>query len=410
MDDGLREPDPHGRRSKSARARFTLANTLVLVLVGVAMFVATYVAMRYLPDYDLGAVPPSDEVQTAVPETSTEPPDSGGAQESFVIATEADVLDTLVIVSGGALVLACALGALATWILTGRLLRPLRALTVASEQIADGSLGHRVAESGPDDEFRELAEAFNNMLDRLERSAVAQRRFAANASHELQTPLSTTKLLLDLSQDDPLQVDLPELLGQLSDSTARSIRIVNALLDLSDLDHQRLDKSPIDLAALVAEEVETIRPEAGGRQIAIAVDLADTTTVGDPTLIRQLVSNLLRNAVRHNVVGGSVRVLTRVGESQGHAVVELRISNTGAPLSPATLATLTEPFYRAAGRHDAATSTPRREQGKTHGLGLSLVQGIVEAHDGDLTLTALQPGGLLAAVRLPAEVDYESTT
>jgi len=291
-----------------------------------------------------------------------------------------------------AIALGCllAFGLVGGWFLAGRMLAPLSRITAATRVAASGSLGHRVHLEGRADEFRELADAFDAMLARLEAHVAEQQRFAANASHELRTPLAVTQTLLDVARKDPAR-DNGELVERLHAVNARAIDLTEALLLLSRADRRSFAREHVDLSLVAEEAAETLLPfaEERGLTIATAGDMA--TTIGSPALLLQLATNLVHNAIVHNLPdSGTVWVATR---ADAHRVA-LTVENTGAPLTPQAVSTLAEPFQRGA----------RRTHGDHvgAGLGLAIVNSITTAHDGTLTLAPRAGGGLRVTVALPA--------
>src|ERR1017187_10144964 len=249
-------------------------------------------------------------------------------------------------------------GLLGGWILAGRMLAPLTRITDATRTAATGSLSHRIRLPGRSDEFRELADAFDTMLARLEAHVAEQQRFAANASHELRTPLAITQTLLDVARNDPNH-DREKLNERLRAVNARAIDLTEALLLLSRADQQAFTREYVDLSLLVEETAETLLPFAEKRGVTIECSVDITRAFGSRSLLLQMTTNLLHNAIVHNLPAhGMVQVSTfsRPG------LVMLTVVNTGAELTPELVSTLTEPFQRGAGR----TSSPRA------GVGLGL--------------------------------------
>ncbi|GAA0924019.1 HAMP domain-containing sensor histidine kinase [Pseudonocardia zijingensis] len=288
-------------------------------------------------------------------------------------------------------------GLVAGWVLAGRMLAPLSRITEATREAAHGSLSHRIRLPGRRDELRELADAFDTMLARLESHVAEQRRFAANASHELRTPLAITQSLLDVARNDPSR-DPGELVHRLHAVNARAIDLTEALLLLSRADQRSFTPEPVDLSLLAEEATETLLPLAEKAGVAVETSGVTTPTTGSPALLLQLTTNLVHNAIVHNLPdGGTVLVDTGVRD----ATAVLTVENTGEPLTQELVATLTEPFRRGTDR----VRTDRA--GTDHpgvGLGLAIVASITRAHGGTLTLTPRPGGGLRAAVRLPAEL------
>jgi two-component system sensor histidine kinase VanS len=255
---------------------------------------------------------------------------------------------------------------------------------------ANGSLSHRIRLPGSRDEFRELADNFDTMLARLESHVAEQRRFAANASHELRTPLAITQTLLDVARNDPNR-DTGELLDRLHTVNNRAIDLTEALLLLSRADQRSFTPEPVDLSLIAEEAAETLLPLAEKRGLTIETSAGSAPTIGSPALLLQMTTNLLHNAIVHNLpVRGAVRVTTSI---QARTVL-LTVENTGEKLSPQLISTLVEPFQRG-------TNRVRADHAGV-GLGLAIVKSIAQAHDGILTLTPRAAGGLCVTVRLPA--------
>jgi two-component system sensor histidine kinase VanS len=281
-------------------------------------------------------------------------------------------------------------GLVGGWILAGRMLAPLTRITDATRMAANGSLSHRIRLPGRTDEFRELADAFDTMLMRLESHVAEQRRFAANASHELRTPLAITQALLDVARNDPNR-DSSELDDRLRAVNARAIDLTAALLLLSRTDQRSFTREGVDLSLTAEQATETLLPLAEKRGITIETSGEVTPTIGSSALLLQMTTNLVHNAIVHNLPEhGTVQVHTAVCPES----VMLTVENTGAKLSPQLVSTLIEPFQR--GTERIRTDHPGV------GLGLAIVNSIVRAHDGTLTLTPRPAGGLHVTVQLPA--------
>ncbi|MFD5462845.1 sensor histidine kinase [Kitasatospora sp. NPDC127059] len=281
-------------------------------------------------------------------------------------------------------------GLVGGWVLAGRVLAPLTRITEATRQASTGSLAHRIRLPGRADEFRELADAFDTMLARLEAHVGEQQRFAANASHELRTPLATSKALLDVARTDPDR-DAREIIDRLHVVNTRAIELTEALLLLSRADRRSFARERVDLSLLAEEATETLLPLAERHGVTLETSGTVAPTTGSPALLLQLTVNLVHNAIVHNLpAGGTVRVDTRV--RPGAAL--LTVDNTGEPLAPELVATLTEPFQRGTGRI--------RTDHAGVGLGLAIVRSITRAHDGTLTLAPRPGGGLRVTVELPA--------
>jgi two-component system sensor histidine kinase VanS len=281
-------------------------------------------------------------------------------------------------------------GLVGGWLLAGRMLAPLTHITDATRVAATGSLSHRIQLPGHRDEFRELADAFDTMLARLEAHVAEQQRFAANASHELRTPLAVTQTLLDVARKDPNGAN-GELVDRLHAVNNRAIDLTEALLMLSRADQRSFVREHVDLSLITEEAAETLLPLAEQRGLTIETSGGLTPTIGSHTLLVQLTTNLVQNAIVHNLPDqGTVRVTTSVQDKSAVLTVE----NTGDKLAPQLAATLAEPFQRG-------TKRIRTDQAGV-GLGLAIVKSITQAHEGTLTLTPRDEGGLRVTVKLPA--------
>jgi two-component system sensor histidine kinase VanS len=280
-------------------------------------------------------------------------------------------------------------GLLGGWLLAGRMLAPLTRITDATRMAATGSLAHRIRLPGRGDEFRELADSFDAMLARLEAHIAEQRRFAANASHELRTPLAITQTLLDVARNDPNR-DTGELDERLRAVNARAIDLTEALLLLSRADQRSFTREHLDLSLIAEEATETLLPLAEQRGLTVETSGDPTRTIGSHALLVQMTTNLVHNAIVHNLPEqGAVWVTTSVHSKSAVLTVE----NTGEKLTPQLAATLVEPFQRGSERV--------RTDHAGVGLGLAIVKSITQAHDGTLTVTPRAAGGLRVTVQLP---------
>jgi two-component system sensor histidine kinase VanS len=307
----------------------------------------------------------------------------------FIVRSHADLLyfaPIAVIVMAFLLVF----GLVGGWLLAGRMLAPLTRITDATREAANGSLSHRIELEGRQDEFRELADSFDSMLARLEAHVAEQQRFAANASHELRTPLAITQTLLDAARNDPNR-DNGELDDRLRAVNTRAIDLTEALLLLSRADQRSFTRKRVDLSLIAEEATETLFPLAESRGLAIETSGDPAAAIGSHALLLQLTTNLVQNAIIHNLPEqGAVWVTT---SAQAKSAV-LTVENTGEELNPQVVATLAEPFQRGARRI--------RTDHAGVGLGLAIVKSITQAHDGSLTLTPRAAGGLRVTVQLPA--------
>jgi two-component system sensor histidine kinase VanS len=308
----------------------------------------------------------------------------------FMVRSHADLLRDFAPVAAVLMTFLLVFGLLGGWLLAGRMLAPLTRITEATRVAATGSLSHRIELEGRQDEFRELADSFDTMLARLEAHVAEQQRFAANASHELRTPLAITQTLLDVARNDPGS-DTGELVDRLHAVNTRAIELTEALLLLSRADQRSFTRERLDLSLIAEEATETLLPLAEKRGLTIETTGDITPTIGSHTLLLQMSTNLVHNAIVHNLPEqGTVWVTTSVHPKSAVLTVE----NTGEKLTPQSVATLAEPFLRG-------TERIRTDHAGV-GLGLAIVQSITQAHDGSLTLTPRAAGGLRVTVRLPA--------
>jgi signal transduction histidine kinase len=289
-----------------------------------------------------------------------------------------------------ALVSAAAVGA--GWLLAGRVLRPLSTITATAQRISASSLHERLALDGPDDELKELGDTLDALLARLEDSFDAQRRFAANASHELRTPLTRERTLLQVTLSDPAStLDTWQAVSrELLASNAEQESLIEGMLTLASSEAGLGQREPLDLAAIASAALADPRPGIGRLGLSVRGEIRPAALEGDPLLVQQLVTNLIDNAVRHNIPGGDVLVGT--GSSGGRAV--LSVSNTGPVIPPAEVDRLLQPFQRLGPRQ------ARRDGG--HGLGLSIVRTITIAHGAAITVRPRPDGGLAIDVAFPS--------
>ena len=281
-------------------------------------------------------------------------------------------------------------GLVGGWILAGRMLAPLTRITGATRIAARGSLSHRIRLPGRNDEFRELADAFDAMLAQIEAHVSEQQSFVANASHELRTPLAITQTLLDVARGYPNR-ETSELVDRLRAINKRAIDLIEALLLLSRADQRSFTRENVDLSLIAEEATETLIPLAERRGVSIETSGGMTPAIGSHALLLQLTTNLVHNAIVHNLhEHGQVCVSTSAGPERAVLTVE----NTGAELTPQFIATLVEPFRRGTER--------MRTDHAGVGLGLAIVKSITQAHDGTLALAPRDGGGLRVTVQLPA--------
>ena len=355
----------------SVRLKLTLSYAGFLMLTGALLLTAAWLADRHRQSFEF--------LDGAISATGALVP----GNSNFLLRTFAP---PAVIVLSFLLVF----GLVGGWLLAGRMLAPLTRITDATRVAAYGSLSHRIRLPGRRDEFRELADAFDAMLAQLEAHVAEQQRFAANASHELRTPLAITQTLLDVARNDRNR-DTDELVDRLHAANTRAIDLTEALLLLSRADQRSFTREHVDLSLIAEEASETLLPLAEERGLAIETSGDMTPTTGSHALLLQLTSNLVHNAIVHNLPQeGTVWVTTSARPKS----VVLAVENTGEKLTPEMVSTLGEPFQRG-------TKRVRADHAGV-GLGLAIVKSITEAHDGTLTLMPRAAGGLRVTVELPA--------
>jgi signal transduction histidine kinase len=285
-----------------------------------------------------------------------------------------------------------AVSVLAGWMLAGRALAPLRAITATARRVSAQNLGERIDLQGPADELKELADTFDRMLARLDQTFAAQRQFVANASHELRTPLAIMRTEIDVALADPAAgaEELRQTAEAVRDAIDRSEGLIAALLTLARSGVITASERAVALEQLCADCVTDLGHRARERRIAVETDLRRATVQGDPDLLERLVGNLLENAVKHNRPGGRLLIATRTEIHDGASFAVLRVENGGAVITPEQAAGLTEPFRRLT------------RAGPGFGLGLSIVRSVAEAHGGRVELRARPQGGLEVLVTLSA--------
>jgi signal transduction histidine kinase len=276
------------------------------------------------------------------------------------------------------------------WLVAGRILRPVHAITAAARRASEEHLGERLALGGPRDELRELADTFDDLLARLDAAFVGQRRFVANASHELRTPLTVMRTAIDvtLAKPDATQQQLRAMGETVRDAVVRAERLIEALLTLARSDQEVGQAELVDLAACVHRVLDADQLRIEHRGLRVEMDLQDSRVTGDPVLLERMVANLVDNAIRYNVEGGIIRIATA---TEG-TTASVRVANSGRSIPEESVATLFEPFERLDGRTN----------GDGLGLGLSIVQSVARVHHGAIDATPVPGGGLDVAVRLPA--------
>jgi signal transduction histidine kinase len=391
-----------GRRS--VRARIALACAGLFLVTGGAFVSVTYTIVAH-------------SLSTAAPTTQTKTPPPGlseckaaqhngtltGAvaaqcQKLFTAAAQLGAehqraldLHQLLVWSLVGLGVASVVAGMLGWAIGRRILLPLHQVTGAARRASQEQLDERIRLDGPQDELKELADTFDDMLDRLDLAFASQRRFVANASHELRTPLTSMRTLIDVAMAKPARTNeqLETLVGRIRQTLDQSEAIIDGLLTLARSDRGLSTSEPLDLEAAAQDAIDQTAAAARAANITIQADLSAAPALGDRVLVERLASNLVDNAVRYNVAGGSIRVDTRLDRGQPY----LSVTNTGPPVPPSKVASLFEPFTRL---------DQRVTSGQGVGLGLSIVASVVTAHNGHLEAAALPTGGLKITVRFPS--------
>jgi signal transduction histidine kinase len=368
---------PHLPR-RTVRLRLTLLYGCLFLASGAGLLAITYVLVDNRLSGPLtsgGSLPhsASSGIVTA----------HGPARNGFQAQQAAD-LHQLLIQSSIALAIMAVVSVGLGWLMAGRALRPLRAMTVTTRRISEHNLHERLALPGPDDELTDLGDTIDGLLARLEAAFDSQRRFVANASHELRTPLMLTQTLLQVALADPA-ISLESLRAaceEVIDVGKEEAQLIEALLTLARSQRGLEHKEPVDLAAVTSEVLHAHELAVAAKGLQVDVAVSDATIVGDARLVYSLVSNLVDNAIRHNIADGHVQVTVAAST----AGATLRVTNTGPRVRPDKVDGLLQPFQR--GRADRTASPDGL------GLGLSIVAAIVTAHGGDLSLLPGNPGGL----------------
>ena len=385
---------------RSVRARIALACAALFLVTGAAFVAATYT----LVDHSLGPAPPTSRIPSALVSTCRKAQANGTLKPNRALAAQcqyflgaanqrsSDLHELLVwslVGLGAATLIAGVLG----WAIGRRILLPLHHVTAAALQASQEHLDERINLDGPDDELKQLADTFDDMLDRLDLAFASQRRFVANASHELRTPLTSMRTLIDVAMAKPARTteQLETVVGRVRQALDRSEALIDGLLTLARSDRGLANQELVDLEAAAQDAIDQVSAAARTTGIVVDADLSPAPTFGDRVLIERLAANLVDNAVRYNTRGGSISVVTGTDNDTSY----LYVSNTGPFVPESVVASLFEPFNRLDGRDS---------NGEGVGLGLSIVTSIVSAHRGDLQAQALPTGGMKISVRLAKTV------
>ncbi len=376
------------RPQTTVRWRLTLLYGALFLGCGAALLAITYALVAHATsDHPL--------LSTFLGQRFEEPiPPEVKAVSSFIRSQQQiSDLHQLEIESGVALAIMVIASTLLGWVVAGRVLRPLRTITATARQISETNLHQRLAMGGPSDELRELAETIDGLLERLEAAFEAQRRFVANASHELRTPLAMMRTTLDVAVAKPAgaPAQMRELDADLRLDLDHADRLLESFLVLARAQHHQLrDQSLVGLEQLIAAAIAAHAGEIAAAHIAVNTQLAPLQVLGSETLLARMVSNVIENAIRYNRPHGSIRIVLERDRENGRLIV----ASTGAVLDDPAVAQLAQPFKRL--------GTERTGSQNGHGLGLSIVAAVAQAHGGSLELHALPQGGLEVELTLPA--------
>jgi signal transduction histidine kinase len=391
----------------TVRLQLTLLYGGLFLLAGAALLAVNYalVRSRFTLPFHVEVSPPGSQPPGAGPGQGVRvlitqmgegdvlaSAGSPAALEAVRQKLQAAALSQLLTQSGIALGLMALASVGLGWLVAGRVLRPLQAITATARRLEGSTLHERINLEGPEDELKELADTFDQMLARLDTAFETQRRFVANASHELRTPLAIARTEVDVALADPdaSPAELRAMAERVREASERSELLIEGLLTLARSERQLRAREPVDLSLAAADALSVARPETDRLGLRVSSVLGGAPVTGDRALLERLVANLVENAVRHNVAGGWLEVDT--GLAGGRAVA--RVANGGRPIPPDQVAGLFEPFRRLGG--------DRTGSDRGAGLGLSIVRSVAAAHGGAACARALPGGGLEVTVELPA--------
>ena len=315
--------------------------------------------------------------------------DARGLAGAGLASQRAQTLSRLLDDSAAALGVTVLLSALLGWIMAGRALRPVHAITAAAQRASETNLAERIALTGPDDELKELADTFDAMLSRLEAAFGSQRRFVANASHELRTPLTVMRTAIDvtLAKPDRTPVQLETMAAEVRQAAERAEALIEALLTLARSDRGQGAPEQLDFAVLAEDALDAATTAIQAAGLTVDTTLLPGPALGDPVLLERLVTNLIDNAIRHNVPDGWIQVGTGIRDGDAFIVV----ASSGEQIPDEAVPGLFEPFRRL-----------HPKSGDGTGLGLSIVRSVAAAHQGQVIAQPLAGGGLEMTVRQPA--------
>ena len=382
---------------RTVRARIALACAGLFLVIAAAFGAAIYTVV----ERSFTPTPAPSSIPTGLVRTCQTAAANGTLKLDPALATQCQYflgaanqrttdLHELLVWSLGGLAVATIVAGVSGWAIGQRILLPLHRVTAAARRASQECLDERISLDGPDDELKELADTFDEMLNRLDLAFVSQRRFVANASHELRTPLTSMRTLIDVAMAKPTRTSeqLEVLVGRVRVALDQSEGLIDGLLTLARSDRGLSTHELVDLEAAAQDALDQIVLPSRKSNIVIDAELLPGPTLGDRVLLDRLVANLLDNAVRYNLTGGSVSVATGTDNQTSY----ITVTNTGPLIPRSAVASLFEPFTRLDGRASNSQGV---------GLGLSIVTSVVNAHHGDLLAEALPNGGMNISVRLP---------
>ena len=404
-----------GLSHRTVRFRLTLIYGGLFVISGAAVLAITYLLVDHATaDYfafgaqgvgvHVGPAPDSGGqtqfLTDSGPEALTPTQVEAQARRIDLLAASQhrQMLHQLLFGSGVALgamtVVSIALG----WFIAGRVLRPLRTMTAATQRISEANLGERLALVGPDDELKRLANTIDALLARLESAFDAQRRFVAHASHELRTPLTMIRTALEVAvaKRGSTGTGAGALADRVTPGLDRAERLVESFLTLARAQYGDVDEAAaVDLHSVVQAAVADHHDAITEKHLVVELNMDAAWVLGDEALLRHLVDNLIDNAIRYNDHGGWIEIAASTDHEAG--IVMIHVANSGSPIDATVVPQLIQPFKRIGPDHTTGRST---HPYSGVGLGLSIVDSIVAVHGGSLDLGARAGGGLEVDITL----------
>jgi signal transduction histidine kinase len=388
-------------RGLSIRWRLTIVYSLISVVSAAVLLGGIYVLVSQTEGNSFFTSGVHGEAGPVFDAEADPPPPPGSQGRQVIVQARVQgvdaTLDGLLWWSGIGLLLTAAVSVGVGWVFAGRILAPVHTITSRARAISAESLDERVSLGGPHDELRELADTFDSLLERIETSFAGERRLVATMSHELRTPLANQQVALDVALDDPdaTAAELRAAAEVALDQNRRAARTIESLLTLARVQSgtQQVEHRPVDLDVVVSEAVDRLRTD----DLDWHVEVAPVVVLGDAELLERAVTNLVQNAVVHNVPGGTVDVRLSAGGTDARLVV----ASSGPLISPEAATGLTLPFRRGV--------TDRTSSDRGVGLGLSIVQAVADHHGGQLVLTPLESGGLSVELELPLSAQAAHT-